>query len=68
MNGLTGQFAAQRPVHQLVLFHPAEAAKGGGHHRDLQVLAAAGEVFHLHGGIRQGLGDGGFHLVGMDQV
>ena len=59
MNRLTGQFTAQGPEDELVLADPVEASKGGGHHRNLEMVTAAGEVFHLHGRIREGTADGG---------
>ena len=65
MDCFAGQFLAQGAVDKLVLSDTGEATEGRGDHRDLQVVAAAGEVFDLHGGIWHGLGDGGLHLVGM---
>ena len=66
MDRLAGQFTAKGPVDKLVLFHPAQTIKSGGHHPHLQVIATAGEVFHLHFGIGKGAANGVADLLRLD--
>ena len=51
MDRLRGQLLLQRPIHKLVLFNPGKVAKLLRHHMHLEVVTAAGEIFHLHLGI-----------------
>ena len=47
MDRLAGQFTAEGPVDKLVLFHPTQTIKGGGHHPHLQVITTADSPFVL---------------------
>jgi hypothetical protein len=48
-----------------MLLDAVETGEGVGHNLHLQVVAAAGEVFHFHAGIRQSAMDGCLDLVGL---
>ena len=57
MNRLRSKLFLESPIHQLVLTDFVQTIKSRGHHADLKVVSATGEILNAHLSVWEGTTD-----------